>query len=173
MVASVAVVLVLQGAPAHAGGVHVRDAADDTSGRGLDIIQVAVRNDDHGVTLRVRFAKLVRGEVIASVDPRGTTGVRVVSEYRPKTRPKSYVLKGAFTDRADTSSTAQQCDGLRVRWSRSNSSVRIRVPSACISEADYGDIRVSLLTERGSSDVDQAPETKQGELGTSRWIPRG
>jgi hypothetical protein len=44
-------------------------------------------------------------------------------------------------------------------------------PSA-LERGRYGAIRFAVLTEAGM-DSDYAPQTRSGELRTTRWIPRG
>jgi hypothetical protein len=47
------------------------------------------------------------------------------------------------------------------------------LPSRCLRGGDYGAIRFAVLTERGSGDTDVAPESANGDIGVSGWIPRG
>src|SRR4051794_36622465 len=74
----------LSTAPASAQDLTGHDPAGDAAGPGLDITKVVYRNLDHRVVARVRFAEAVPGDLIVSVDPRGGTGLRLVSEYRPQ-----------------------------------------------------------------------------------------
>jgi hypothetical protein len=155
-------------APAHAQVLAVDDPAGDAAAPGPDIVRAVVSNRDDRVVARVRFTRAVRGDVIVSVDPRGARGVRLVSEHRPAGTTRSYVLRGAFTDRG-ASDARVRCRGFRVRWAPKRPVVTMRLPSRCLRRGDYGAVRFSVLTERGGGDVDLAPRRASG----SAWIPRG
>ncbi|HEX6515065.1 MAG TPA: hypothetical protein VF049_05805 [Nocardioidaceae bacterium] len=165
-----ATALTLLGSPAYAGPGSLGDPAGDAIDGGLDITGATIRNHDYSVVVRVRFVKAVRGDLIVSIDPRRAGGVRVVSQYRPEGKTRSFVLTGAFTDRqTDGSETVEvPCSGLRVRWSTDTSTATVRMPSTCLHDGNYGAVRVALLTERGE-DTDFAPENRDA----TRWIRRG
>jgi len=163
--------LLLTAGPAAAQQASLDDASGDGANKGLDITRVTVRNLDHAVVAKVRFEESVRGDVIVSIDPRGATGLRLVSKHRPAGTTKNRILPGAFTD-GDSSSDTSTCGGFRVRWSADQPTVTMRMPSRCLQDGDFGAIRFAVLTERGS-DTDWAPEAADGDIGSSRWVARG
>ena len=158
-------------APAVAMSETVTDPAGDAAGRGLDVTEVVVRNNDRKIVVRAWFVDAVRGDLIVSIDPRGARGVRLVSEHRPAGTTRDYILPFAFSD--VSSERAARCQGFRVRWDRAAGTARMVLPSRCLRGGDYGAIRFAVLTERGSGDTDFAPETARGDIGVSAWIPRG
>lgn len=158
-------------APAMAQEAAVSDPAGDATNGGLDFVRVQVDNRDDKIVVRARFVEARPGDLIVSVDPRRKHGLRLVSDQRPGGETRSYVLPGAFTDRSAGASGAQ-CPGFRVSWSAEKDLARMVLPSTCLQDGNYGAIRFQFLSERGS-DSDFGPETQDGELGTSRWIPRG
>ena len=163
--------LTLLASPAVAQKASVSDPAGDATNRGLDFTRVTVDNRDDKIVVRARFVETRRGDLIVSVDPRGKHGLRLISEHRPGGETRNYVLPGAFTDRGTGASNAA-CPGFRVSWSAEKDLARMVLPSTCLQDGNYGAIRFQFLSERGS-DSDFGPETQDGELGTSRWIPRG
>ena len=175
MAAAVAA-LVLAATPATAQQTTISDPAGDAANHGFDIVRTTVHNRDHGIVVRVRFTRSVRGDLIVSVDRRKASGLRLVSEYRPLAHTENLVLGGAFTDKRpqgdESGPKVVDCPGFRVRWSADRPVARLRMPSRCLADGDYGAVRVSVLTERGS-DADYAPGTSEGEIGTSDWVPRG
>ena len=114
----------------------------------------------------VRFADDVRGDVIVSVDQRGGTGLRLISEHDPAGETTNYVIPGAFTDRR---AEGVRCPGFRARWLEDRPVVRMAMPSRCLDSGDYGAIRFAVLTERGD-DTDYASGVPDEG---SAWIPRG
>ena len=164
--------LALAAAPASADQIAFDDPQGDAAGRGGDIVRVAVRNLDRAVALKVQLATAARSDVIVSVDPRGASGLRLISDYRGDRPARSFVLPGAFSDRSPRGSDAD-CVGFRVRWNDAADTVVMRLPSRCLQDGDYGAIRVTVLTENGSGDADMAPETTNGDFGSSAWVSRG
>jgi hypothetical protein len=158
-------------APAVAMSETVTDPAGDAVGRGLDVTGVVVRNNDRRIVVRASFVDAVRGDLIVSIDPRGARGVRLVSEHRPNGTTRNSVLPYAFSDGAGE--RAARCRGFRVTWDRSAETARMVLPSRCLRSGDYGAVRFAVLTESGSGDTDVAPETANGDIGVSPWIPRG
>jgi hypothetical protein len=158
-------------APAVAQSETVTDPAGDASGRGLDLTDVTVRNQDRRIVVTADFVEAVRGDLIVSIDPRRARGVRLVSEHRPDGRTRNTVHPFAFSDPA--ARRAVRCRGFRVRWDLEAERARIVLPSRCLRGGDYGAVRFGALTERRSGDVDLAPETANGDIGATRWIPRG
>ncbi|CAA9395611.1 MAG: hypothetical protein AVDCRST_MAG32-2606 [uncultured Nocardioides sp.] len=172
MAAGTTAALVLGVAPAHAEGVTFDDPQGDASGRGGDIVRTTVRNLDRAVVVKVQLAGAVRSDVIVSVDPRGASGVRLISDYRGDRPTRSFVLPGAFSDRRPGRSDAD-CGGLRVRWNDDRDTVVMRLPSRCLQGGDYGAIRLAVLTENGTGDADSAPAPERGDIGSSAWVSRG
>lgn len=109
--------------------------------------------------------------MIVSVDPRAAKGVRLIAVRKKDGTLRSYLVPGAFTDRGNLGS-GPTCPGadIKVRWRAR--SVRLVMPSKCLHHGNYGAIRFAVLTENGA-DSDYAPETRSGDLGSSRWLPRG
>lgn len=152
-------------APAHAATTVLTDPADDVGGGvRLDVTRAALHNDDRAVVARVAFAEDVRGDLIVSLDPRGDTGVRLVASKSRDGSVSSQLLAGAFTDRGAVGEDPE-CRGLRVSWT--DDVARLRMPSRCLHEGDYGAVRFSVLTEN-RNDSDLAPDR-----GSSDWVPRG
>ena len=67
------------------------------------------------------------------------------------------------------------CEGLSTDWNRREATLKMRMPSRCLDEGNYGAIRDWALIEvyRGGSDVDYAPEGPRGNLRVTDWIARG
>lgn len=150
----------------------VDDPAGDASGGGLDITRAVLANRDYAVTTRVVFDDLVRSDLVISVDRRRGEGLRLVSAYRPNGTTRSFVLRGAFTDSGP--STGQvPCPGVRVTWDDETNTAKLRLPSRCFNADRYGAVRFAVLTERRGRDADYFPETEDGDIGSSPWIPRG
>jgi hypothetical protein len=171
-VTTMAATLTLMAGPAAAQQTAVSDPAGDAAGRGLDFTRVAVANRDHRIVVRARFVQTRRGDLIVSIDPRGASGVRLVSEYRPNGTTTNYVVPGAFTARTSDPPTVA-CPRFTVVWRPARDLARMTMPSKCLHEGDYGAVRFAFLSERGGGDTDYGPATQEGELGSSRFIPRG
>ncbi|MDX6324839.1 MAG: hypothetical protein QOK15_1193 [Nocardioidaceae bacterium] len=169
LVAAVAAVF-LAAAPASAQNLAASDPAGDASGPGLDITRVVYRNLDHRVVARVRFAAAVPGDLIVSVDPRGGTGLRLVSQYRPHRTTTSFVLHGAFSD--GRTQPVVSCPRFQVTWDRAADRAILRMPSTCLHHGNFGAVRFGVLTEeaRGGGDTDYAPGDPSQ---TTAWVPRG
>lgn len=101
-----------------------------------------------------------------SVDQRGGTGLRLVSEHDPAGETTSYVLPNAFTD---LRAREARCPGFRARWFDDRPVVRMVMPSRCLDSGDYGAIRFAVLTERGDDTDYAAGDPGDGSV----WIPRG
>jgi hypothetical protein len=162
--------LVLVGVPASAETLSGSDPVGDASGPGLDITHVKYRNMDHRVVARVRFADAVPGDLIVSVDPRGATGVRLVSEYRPQHTTRDFVLRAAFSD--GRTQPVVSCPRFDVTWHPDGDRAVLRMPSACLHHGNFGAVRLAVLTEgaHGGGDTDYAPGTPSA---TTAWLPRG
>ena len=145
-------------------GVAIVDKVGDTTGFGLDFTGAVLRNKDHAIVAVMNFKRDRRGEVIVAIRARGHGLVaRVVSAHR---RQGADQLR-LFTNGNDDS----PCPGLRSTWDREAAKMRLRLPSACLLDGDYGAVRSWFLTEEfgGGSDVDFAPDGN----GWTSWISRG
>lgn len=161
------------GPAAHAAEYTVYDPAGDAANKGLDFTEVRLNNLDRKIVVTTKFVKDRRGKLIVSVEPRGGTGVRLVSVYRPGGTTTNKILPGAFSDPAsERSSNAVACPGFKVVWKASSDLARIQLPSRCLAGADYGAVRFGYLSERGA-DTDFGPQSEKGFLTTTDWIPRG
>lgn len=150
--------------PATAAGVAIVDKVGDTTGSGLDFTGVVLHNKDHAIVAAMTFKRDTRGEVIVAIRARGHGLVaRVVSAHR---RQGGDQLR-LFTNGNDDT----PCLGLRSTWDREAARMRLRLPSACLLDGDYGAVRSWFLTEEfgGGSDVDFAPDG----TGWTSWISRG
>ena len=160
-VASLAATLALTPGPAIAQRATVADPAGDAAGRGLDVMNVRVANNDQSIVTMVRFVQTRRGELIVFLDPRGPhRGVAMVSRYRPKGTTTNFVLSNSTND------TRVKCPGFTVAWRPGRDLARMRLPSTCLRRGDYGAIRFAFLTERDAADVDFSSAW-------SPFIPRG
>jgi hypothetical protein len=158
--------------PAMAQEATVTDPVGDAAGPGLDFTRVTVANRDHRIVVRARFVQARRGDLIVSIDPRGASGVRLISEYRPNGTTTNYVAPGAFTARAAGPPTVA-CPRFTVVWRPARELARMTMPSRCLHGGDYGAVRFAFLSEREAGDTDYGPATPDGELRASRFIPRG
>jgi len=170
---SVAGVL-LGAAPASAQDLAVTDPLGDVGINTLDILSVTLKSGDRSIVAAIEVEDATRdGNLTVSVDPRGGTGVRIVSKFRATGGTKSYVLRRAFTDKG-TSSKKVKCkvkvgDG----WSGAgNPVITLRIPSRCVAGGNYGALRFAAVSDLGG-DRDLAPVTKRGRLGVSGWVARG
>ena len=95
--------------------------------------------------------------------------VLVASRHRPERGDRNFVR---------SSEGEQKCNGLRVVWDHDADTARVRLPSKCFEDGDYGAVRFRVITEIGS-DADWAPqESADAENDTPRWAwsdwtPRG
>jgi len=156
---------------AHAQSLTLTDPAGDTSRSGLDITTVKVRNRDHAVIAKVSFVDAVRGDLIVSLTARHGPGVRIISKHRPQAGDSTFLLPGSFAK----AGARLPCRGLTGAWDDDLETVKVRMPSRCLAEGNYGAIRFAVLTEpaKGGGDVDCAPERANGDISHSAWIPRG
>ncbi len=155
-------------APAHAEKAAVHDEVGDTEAAGLDFTKVVLRNNDHAVVTTMTFAEDRRGEVIVGIRARGHGLVaRAVSIHRREGADRVFLIKGSDEE--------APCAGLRSTWDRPAARLRIRVPSTCLRDGDYGAVRGWFLTEEsgGGGDVDYAPEGVDEGLASMPWIARG
>lgn len=165
--------LFLGAAPATAQEVTIPDEQGDSSGRALDILSVTARNLDRSIAVEMTFeATTEPSHIIVSVDPRGGTGVRMVSEFRPAGlgRTKNYVLRKAFSDSGEGRKRIA-CRGLKLRegMAAAGPTITLRMPSKCLNGGNYGALRFAVLIERGGGDRDWAPDAG----GTTGWVAQG
>ena len=66
----------------------------------------------------------------------------------------------------------ESCRALTVTWDHEADVVKVRLPSRCFREGDYGAVRVKVITEIGS-DADFAPKDADGDWRWTDWISRG
>ena len=64
------------------------------------------------------------------------------------------------------------CRGLTVTWDHEADVVKVRLPSRCFREGDYGAVRVKVITEIGS-DADLAPKDADGDWRWTDHVSRG
>ena len=154
--------------PADARHATVVDEPGDTLDPGLDITRVSFRNRDHAVVVDFAFRRDRRGEIIVAMDSRGGPLMRMISQHPVSGPDKTFLI--------DRSGEEVPCRGLSSDWSRADATVRLRMPSRCLDGGDYGALRFWALIEgyrSSSSDVDYAPETPDGDLTFTDWVPRG
>lgn len=157
-------------APASAQHDVTTDPRGDAEAGGPDITRVSVRNQQRKVIARVWFAGRVRGDVLVGIKPRRSIGVRMSSLRQPDGTMQAVLLPGGSFGRL--ASSGAWCPGFKVFWTADKHLVTMVLPSRCLNRGRYGAIRYAVLTESGS-DSDYAPQTRSGELGQSRWLPRG
>lgn len=165
--------LIATGPSASAAEYTVYDAAGDAANPGLDFTEVTVNNLDTKIVATAKFVRDRRGKLVVSIDPRGGTGVRLVSVYRPGGTTKNKVLPGAFSDPGSAQdNTPIECPGFKVTWKPKADLARLQLPSSCLSDGDYGAVRFGYQSEKGA-DTDFGPQSEKGYLTATDWIPRG
>lgn len=166
--------LLLVAPPAAAQDLAVGDAMGDTGITTLDIISVTVHNQDRAVVVDVEVEDATRdGNLVVSLDPRGGTGVRVVSKFRATGGTKNFVLRKAFTDKG--SSTKRVRCKVRLGDATSpalNPVIILRMPSRCLAGGNFGALRFAATSQLGG-DRDVAPQKASGKVGVSDWVARG
>ncbi len=164
--------LLLLAAPAaHAQRLALDDPAGDAANGKLDITRASVDNRDSRLVARVTLAEMERGDVIVSVDRRHGQGLRLVASRAADGSVRGRLLPGAFTDQRPGND--RTCGRIAVAWDDAASRVTLSIPSRCWNDGDYGALRFAVLTERGGADSDSAPSTRDGDIGSSAWVPRG
>ena len=155
-------------APAEARQVMVVDGPGDTIDPGLDITTVSFRNRDQAVVVDLAFTRDRRGEIIVAIDSRDGPVLRIISQHPASGDDRTFLI-GRSDDQVP-------CRGLSSDWDRAAATVRFRLPSRCFDGGDYGALRFWALIEgyrSSSSDVDYAPESRDGGLTFTDWVPRG
>ncbi len=177
LIAALLSALLLVAAPAAADTGSVPDPAGDASigpeGPGLDITGATFDNGTRRLVVTVSFDALERGALVVSVAPRGETGVRLVSKFRPGHRARSSVRAGSFDDAAPAGRVG--CARYRADWDRQQAVARLSLPPRCLADGDYDELRFAVLTEADGGDTDYAPDASGGvfDIGHTRWIARG
>lgn len=150
------------------------DPAGDAANPGLDFTEVTLDSLDRKIVVTATFTRVRRGKLTVSIDPRGRDGVRLVSVLAKDGTSTDRLLAGAFTDpkAAQADTTELDCPGFRVTWLPKRKQAQLVLPAACLTRGNYGAVHFSYLTERGA-DTDFGPESEEGYLTSSDWIPRG
>ncbi|MDZ5620345.1 hypothetical protein [Nocardioides bizhenqiangii] len=155
--------------PAHAGRLEVADPSGDTYNGSslLDITTVVVRNLDSAIVTKVHFGRAGTGDLIVHFQTDGEPDrvlAAVVSHHRP--------TRGDRNSFAATDGT-EGCDGLRVSWNHDLDLATIKVPSRCLAQGDYDEVRVRVLTEIVVDQDVYAPNPGARGWPWTRWVPRG
>ena len=148
----------LVASPATAEQVTATDpAGDGAHGQRLDITSIQVKNRDHAIVTVISFARATRGDLgvrFQTRDDRRREWAVVFTRHRFRGDRTSYGQYGEL----------QPCRGLTVVWDHEADTARVRLPSRCFREGDYGAVHVKAITELGS-DADLAPKNAAG-----RWV---
>lgn len=148
--------------PATSSTLTVSDPAGDGTGPGLDITSLRVNNADYVLVVRVRFVRVVHGDLITFVRTRKGMLAAVVSEHQATGNVTTLTTVAGETP----------CSGLRTVWDREADVAVVRVPSRCLRGGNYGALKVRVLTEIGQ-DADLAPKSADGAWRWTRLVPRG
>lgn len=165
--------LIATGPSASAAEYTVVDSAGDAANPGLDFTEVTLNNLDDKIVVTAKFVRDRRGKLVVSVEPRGGSGIRLVSVYRPGGTSKSKVLPGSFSDPgSEQGGDPIDCPRFKVTWKPKADLARLQLPSSCLEGGDYGAVRFGYLSEKGA-DTDFGPQSEKGFLTATDWIPRG
>ena len=151
-------------APATAERLRLNDEAGDTMANGLDITRAAFANRDRAVVVDLKFVSDKPSLVAVLIRARDGSRVWIVSRHARR-GPDDTLL--AQPRRGEV-----PCAGLTSDWDRRAAEVRLRMPSRCLDDGNYGATRHWAFIERGD-DVDYAPDTPSGNIGVTDWISRG
>jgi hypothetical protein len=132
---------------------------------GLDITRATFHNRDRAVVADVKFVTDKPGDVIVLVKARNGSRVFLVSRHTRRGPDETMLFK---LRRGEV-----PCAGLTSDWDRRAAEVRLRMPSRCLDDGNYGATRHWAFTERRAADVDYAPDTPSGNIGVTDWISRG
>ncbi len=155
--------------PAQAGRIEVVDPSGDTytGGNLLDITTVVVRNLDRAIVTKVFFERAGKGDLIVHFQTDGEPDrvlAAVVSHHRPR--------RGDRNSFGATDGT-EDCAGLRVTWNHDLDLATIKLPSTCLAQGDYDDVRARVLTEIVVDQDVYAPNAGAQNWPWTRWVPRG
>ena len=166
--AALTAALLIVPSPAQARQVTVVDEPGDTIDPGLDITSVSFKNRDSAVVVDFTFTRDRRGQIIVAIDSRGGPVVGIISQHPASGDDKTFLI--------ERNGEEVPCRGLSSDWNRAAATLRLRLPSRCLDGGDYGALRFWALIEgyrSDSSDVDYAPESPDGDLRFTDWVPRG
>ena len=158
--------MLVPAAPAVAERVTAPDpAGDGLKGQALDVTSIKVMNRDHAIVTVISFVRAAHGDMgvrFQTRDDRRREWAVVFTRHRAKGDRALYGQYGEVHD----------CRGLRVTWDHEADTARVRLPSHCFREGDYGAVHVKAITEIGS-DADLAPKNPSGKWVWTPWVSRG
>jgi hypothetical protein len=158
--------MVLVSGSALAQTVSVSDpAGDGLKGHRLDITEVKVANRDHAIITTISFVRVAHGDLGVAMKARGDRRKQLVGVT-------SVHRASGDTNLFRTFAGVQKCKGLSVTWDATTNRVRVRVPSRCLDNGNYGALKVKAITEIGS-DADVAPKDPKGNWRWTEWASRG
>jgi hypothetical protein len=97
-----------------------------------------VTNRDHAIVATVSFVRVAHGDLGVAIKARGDRRrqlVGVTSVHRAD----------GDTNRFRTIAGVRKCKGLRVTWDATTDRVRMRVPSRCLDNGNYGAVKVQAI----------------------------
>ena len=137
-------------------------AGDGQKGRALDITGFRLANNDRAIVVAISFVRTARGDLGVRLVDRTGAEVAVFNTHRASGDAVSVWSEDGV----------QRCPNVRVRWNDETDSVRLRLPSGCYQDGDYGAVRAKVITEIGS-DADFAPKSANGSWVYSAYAARG
>jgi hypothetical protein len=149
--------------PAQAEQITVDDpAGDGLKGRALDITGFRLANNDRAIVVAISFVRTAYGDVGLRLVDRTGAAVVVLNTHRAT----------GDTVTVWSEEGEQRCPNVRVRWNDDTDGVRLRLPSGCYQDGDYGAVRAKVIAEIGS-DADFAPKSANGRWVYSAYVARG
>lgn len=155
--------------PAAAERLEVVDPSGDTfSGSSLlDITTVVVRNRSRAIVAKVEFTRAGKGDLIVHFQTDSEPDrvlAAVVSHHRPRRGDRNTF---AATD------GAEDCAGMRITWNHELDLARIRLPSTCLAQGAYDEVRARVLTEIVVDQDMYALNPGSRNWRWTSWVPRG